>query len=149
MFSVPRPVSPKSALSDFITYFKEPRQHKWLVLILSMAMTGVLIWAFITDAKTNTTMGPTITYVTSIPPDRSDADIIAQQMIDYDKREAALAKKRREFQTVADMSGIDWRKEEAIAAKKRAAFDAEVRAIMKERLRRAKAEQAAKAEAGQ
>src|SRR3546814_12937909 len=50
----PRPVSPKSAMSDLWSYFRENRPHKWPLLGLSVAFTWVIIWAFIVDANTNT-----------------------------------------------------------------------------------------------
>ena len=110
----PRPVSPKSALSDLWGYFLEKRAHKWPLLGLSAALTWLIVWAFIVDANTNTM--PTrnkIIYVQSWDAKRSDAAIILQQKIDLAKREAALQQQQKEMQGVADVFGIDWRAEEA------------------------------------
>lgn len=139
----PRPVSPKSALSDLWSYFRENRPHKWPLLGLSAAMTWLIIWAFIVDANTNTM--PTrnqIIYVQSWDANRSDAAVILQQKMDLAKREAALQKRQREMQGVADVFGIDWRAEEARNTARRKEALKQINAQLDARL--AKAEEAEK-----
>jgi hypothetical protein len=110
----PRPVSPKSALGDFWSYFLEQRSHKWPLLGLSAAMTWVIIWAFVIDGQTNTAPRQNkIIYVQSWDANRSDAAIILQQKMDLAKSEVALRKKQKEMQNIADVFGIDWREDEA------------------------------------
>lgn len=137
----PRPVSPKSALGDLWGYFRQQRPHKWPLLGLSAAMTWVIVWAFVVDANTNTM--PTrnkIIYVQSWDANRSDAAIILQQKIDLAKREAALQKKQKEMQGIADVFGIDWREEEARNTARRKEALKAINAQLDDRL--AKAEQA-------
>ncbi len=139
----PRPVSPKSALSDLWSYFRENRPHKWPLLGLSAAMTWLIIWAFIVDANTNTM--PTrnqIIYVQSWDANRSDAAVILQQKMDLARREAALQKRQREMQGVADVFGIDWRAEEARNTARRKEALKQINAQLDARL--AKAEEAEK-----
>lgn len=50
----PKPVSPKSALGDFWSYFAQPRAHKWPLLGVAISITWVIVWVFILDGKTNT-----------------------------------------------------------------------------------------------
>ncbi|EZP73706.1 hypothetical protein BV96_01150 [Sphingomonas paucimobilis] len=141
----PRPVSPKSALSDLWSYFRENRPHKWPLLGLSAAMTWLIIWAFIVDANTNTM--PTrnqIIYVQSWDANRSDAAVILQQKMDLARREAALQKRQREMQGVADVFGIDWRAEEARNTARRKEALKQINAQLDARL--AKAEEAEEAE---
>jgi len=110
----PRPVSPRSAAGDLWAYLIERRPHKWPLLGVSMALTGLIIWAFIVDANTNTMPRQNkITYFQSWDSTRSDAQIILQQKIDLAERELALRKKQTEMQKVADMFGIDWKKDAA------------------------------------
>lgn len=110
----PKPVSPKSALGDFWTYFAQPRAHKWPILGVAMAITWVIVWAFILDAKTNTAPRQNkIMYFQNWNANRSDAVIIAKQKADLAKGEMLLEKKQKEMQKVADMTGIEWREEEA------------------------------------
>lgn len=110
----PRPVSPRSALSDLWSYFRENRPHKWPLLGLSVAITWVIVWVFVVDANTNTM--PTrnkIIYVQSWDANRSDAAVILQQKIDLAKRELILEKEQKRMQGWADAFGIDWRQDEA------------------------------------
>jgi len=137
----PRPVSPKSALGDLWGYFRQQRPHKWPLLGLSAAITWVIVWTFVVDANTNTM--PTrnkIIYVQSWDANRSDAAIILQQKIDLAKREAALQKKQKEMQGIADVFGIDWREEEARNTARRKEALKAINAQLDDRL--AKAEQA-------
>jgi len=136
----PRPVSPKSALNDLWSYFRENRPHKWPLLGLSAAMTYVIIWAFIVDANTNTM--PTrnkIIYVESWDANRSDAAVILQQKIDLAKREAALQKQQKNMQRVADIVGIDWRTDEARNTARRKEALKQINAQLDARLARAEA----------
>ncbi len=140
----PRPVSPKSALGDLWSYFRENRPHKWPLLGLSAAITYVIIWVFVVDANTNTM--PTrnkIIYIQSWDANRSDAAIILQQKIDLAKSEAALQKRQKQMQGWADAFGIDWRKEEARNTARRKEALKQINADLDKRL--AKAESAEKA----
>jgi hypothetical protein len=146
----PRPVSPKSAMSDLWSYFRENRPHKWPLLGVSVAMTWVIIWAFIVDANTNTM--PTrnqIFYVQSWDANRSDAAIILQQKIDLAKREAAIEKKQKEMQGVADIFGIDWKADEARNTARRKEALKQINAQLDQRLAKAEgAEKSAPAQSG-
>lgn len=135
----PRPVSPKSALGDLWSYFRDHRPHKWPLLGLSVAMTWLIVWAFIIDANTNTM--PTrnkIFYIQSWDTNRSDAAIILQQKMDLAKREAAIEAKQREMQGIADTFGIDWRKDEARNSARRQEALKQINASLDERLAKAK-----------
>lgn len=143
----PRPVSPKSAMSDLWSYFTTNRPHKWPLLGLSVAFTWVIIWAFIVDANTNTM--PTrnkIIYVESWDVNRTDAAIILQQKIDLAKSEAALAKQQKRMQGFADAFGIEWKDEAARNGARRKEALKQINAQLDARL--AKAEVTEKSAAG-
>jgi hypothetical protein len=136
----PRPVSPRSALGDFWSYFRQQRQHKWPLLGLSAALTWVIVWTFVIDANTNTM--PTrnkIIYVESWDANRSDAAIILQQKIDFAKREAALVKQQKKMQGYADAFGIEWRDEEARNTARRKEAVKAIDSLLDERLAKAEA----------
>jgi hypothetical protein len=136
----PRPVSPKSAVGDLWSYFRENRPHKWPILGLSAAITWVIIWAFIVDGNTNTM--PTrnkIIYVKSWDASRSDAAVILQQKMDIAKGEAMLKTKQREMQGLADAFGIDWRTDAARNAVRREKALKEINAELDARLAKAEA----------
>lgn len=136
----PRPVSPKSALSDFWSYFTEQRAHKWPLLGLSVAMTWVVIWAFVIDGQTNIMPRQNkIIYVESWDANRTDAAIILQQKMDLARSEVALRKKQKEMQGLADAFGIDWRADEARNSAKRKEALKYINAQLDDRLAKAEA----------
>lgn len=146
----PRPVSPKSALTDFWGYFSARRAHKWPLLGLSAAITYVIVWAFIVDANTNTM--PTqnqIFYVENWDTHRSDAAIILQQKMDLAKRESIIEKKQQDMQHVADMFGIDWRTDEARNTARRKEAVKQINALLDARLAKAEAGEKPATAAGQ
>lgn len=150
----PRPVSPKSALGDFWNYFTEKRAHKWPILGVAMAITWVIIWAFLLDSKTNTMPRQNkIMYIESWDANRPDAVIIAKQKADLARGEIILAQKQKEMQKVADMVGIEWREEAARNGAKRKEAITEINAMLDKRLAKAEAAETGKpapmAKAGQ
>ncbi|HEX7871773.1 MAG TPA: hypothetical protein VF475_02610 [Sphingobium sp.] len=142
----PRPVSPKNALTDLLDMLTERRRHKWPLLILSITLTAVVIWAFEHDAR-----GPKperqIIYVESWMADRKNSTIIEQQKKDLALYEAALQRKQREFQSLADKFGIEWRKDEARNTAQRTAVLIAVNKQLDERIAAAKKKEAAEATA--
>lgn len=140
----PKPVSPKSALGDFWSYFAQPRAHKWPILGVAMSITWVIVWVFILDGKTNTAPRQNkIMYVQSWDANRPDAVIIAKQKADLAKGEMLLAKKQKEMQHVADMVGIEWRDEAARNHVKREEALKAINAMLDARLAKAEAEEGA------
>jgi hypothetical protein len=105
-------VSPKNALLDFKDMFTGPRPHKWPLLGLAMAVTGIILWGFYHDSKAPK-LPREIIYVESWMADRKDSMILERQKADLAIYEAALEKKQKEFQHVADLVGLEWRKDEA------------------------------------
>jgi len=140
----PRPVSPKSALADLIDMLTGPLPHKWPLLLLSITLTGLILWGFNHDAR-----GPKperqIIYVESWMKDRKDSTIMEQQKRDLGLYEAALEKKQKEFQSVADKFGIEWRADEERNKARRLAVLAAVNKQLDERIAAAKRREAAQA----
>ncbi|HEX7782844.1 MAG TPA: hypothetical protein VF509_08555 [Sphingobium sp.] len=142
----PRPVSPKSAFNDFWAYFTESRAHKWPLLGLSVAVTWVIIWAFVIDGKTNIMPRQNkIIYVESWNANRTDAAIILQQKMDLARGEIALRKKQKEMQGLADSFGIDWRADAARNSAKREEALKYINAQLDARLAKAEAAESGKA----
>jgi hypothetical protein len=147
MAILPRPVSPKSALSDLRDMFAPERPHRWSLLGLSCALTGILLWGFVLDSR-KPPKPREILYVENWMADRKDSDVIRQQIKDLALYEAALEKKQREFQKVADNLGIEWREDEARNAAQRKSVIVAINKRLQERLAKALAEEAGKASAG-
>jgi len=108
----PRPASPRNASGDLWNYLKESRAHKWPLLALSMVFTWLIVWAFLVDSNTNTTPRQNkIIYFESWNTPQSDVEIILEQKRNLALREAALRKKQKEMQRLADKVGIEWRED--------------------------------------
>lgn len=143
----PRPVSPRSAAGDLWSYLTANRAHKWPLLGVSIALTWIIVWAFLVDANTNTMPRQNkITYFQSWNGERADSAIILQQMRDLERREKALQKKQKEMQKLADTFGIEWRKDAERNDKRRAEALAYIRAMLEKRLADARAKEAAGAQ---
>jgi hypothetical protein len=141
MFMIPRPVSPKSLLADLKVLFAGPMPHKWPVLVLSIVLTSVIIWALQHDVR-----GPKserqIIYVESWMADRKDSLILQKQKADLARYEAALQRKQKEFQNVADRFGVEWRADEERNRVQRAGIIAAVNKRLDQRIAAARAREA-------
>ncbi len=140
---MPRPVSPKSAFTDLKDFLVQPRAHKWPLLALSVALTGVIMWAFEYDSL-SLKPGPQLIYVESWMADRKDSTILEEQKADLALYEKALASKQHEFQNVADTFGVEWRAEAARNRAQREAVIAAVNKSLDARIAYAKKQEAAK-----
>ncbi len=127
--------------------FARDRPHRWGLLGVSGAVTFVLLWGFLLDSRTPDPPRE-IFYVESWMSDRKDSDIIRAQKVDLANYEAALAKKQKEYQHVADMVGIEWRKEEAENRARRAAIIALVEKRLDTQLAEALKREAARGRTG-
>lgn len=138
----PRPATPRSAGADLWRYLTEKRSHKWPLLGVSVALTWVIVWAFITDANTNTL--PTrnkIVYFENWQSDRTDVAVILQQKMDLARREEALRRKQKEMQRLADTFGVEWRDEARRNDARRAEALKQINAMLDKRLADALARQ--------
>ena len=138
----PRPSSPRSAGADLWDYLTQKRSHKWPLLGLSVALTWLIVWAFLVDSNTNTM--PTrnkIVYFNNWRSDRSDVAVILQQKIDMARREKALRQKQKEMQRLADTFGIEWREEARRNDARQAEALRQINAMLDKRLAEAMARQ--------
>ena len=71
-------------------------------LTLAVLVTTIILIIFFVDAKINTAPPPRVTYVELYAPTRTDADIVAAQKIDSEKRAAFREEKKRQFQATPE-----------------------------------------------
>ena len=69
-------------------------------------MPIIIVVGFYYDGKTNLSVGEQIVYVENWPATRTDAEIIAQQKIDQEKREKAQAERQRQFKELERRLGM-------------------------------------------
>ena len=75
--------------------------------ILAFLATSIIVIEFVVDAKVGTAPPPPVYEVQLYPPNRTDADIIADQKKDQAKLEAAKKERREEFQKLQKQLGIE------------------------------------------
>lgn len=103
MAILPRPASPRAVLADLRATWAGDRRHKLLFGALAMGITSLWVTLFIIESWWGVMPeGQQITYVQSFAADRSDAEIMKQNVADQKVRDAALARKRAAFRKVDD-----------------------------------------------
>lgn len=95
MSILPRPVSPKVALRDLMTFFRTRKRHQFGFAVLSVMIPFFFIALFYIDQVPMEYRPPKIVYVQKLDPNRTDADIIAQQKIDAKQRDAEEAERQK------------------------------------------------------
>lgn len=144
----PRPVSPRTAFADLRGFFRQDHPYKWFVALCSVLATGLIVYAFVLDARTNILpKEPQIIYFKNWRADRSDVEVLEQLKKDVVIREKALQRKQNEFQGVADAFGIEWRRDAEANEKLRAAENARVLRAIDARIAKAKAQEVARSTA--
>ena len=102
-------LSPFRAVGDLRRFLAQREKYELGFFALSLAITGVVLFAFLRDANDiKTPYRPTIIYVQQWPLSRTDAQIRAQQKIDqYDKEKRAAAVQAQRAQLQAQYKKLD------------------------------------------
>ena len=123
-------ISPKydvaGGFGDLWNELKRPQPYRWPILAASFALTGLVIYPFTQERVYPPPPKPDIVYLTTFAPDRTDAEIIASNVENQERKDArqrlldAQIEKRREmYRALGQATGIDTDKMEAeIAAEK-------------------------------
>jgi len=104
---LPRPVSPRDALSDLAAFLRQRSREQVIGAALALVATGIIVFEFVIDPKTGASPPPQIIYVDSWSANRTDAEIIAQQKKDQAERRAYQAEKQRQFKRLENQLGMD------------------------------------------
>ena len=73
---------------------------------LAILVTAIIVIEFLVDAKVGTAPPPRVVEVQLYAPDRTDADIIADQKKDQAAKEAAQKEQQREYQKLEKKFGM-------------------------------------------
>lgn len=103
----PRPSSPRVAWADLRAFLSRRSREQTIGAVLSLLITAVIIVVFFLDATVNTAPPAEVVYVESYGPERTDADIIADQNERQTQREAALKARQEEYRKLQDQLGIE------------------------------------------
>lgn len=103
----PRPSSPGGALRDLIAFMRHRSREQVIGASLALLVTAVIVIEFLVDPKINTAPPPQVVEVEIYSPNRTDAEIRADQIKDQAAREAAKKEEQRQYQQLAKQLGID------------------------------------------
>jgi hypothetical protein len=104
--SLPRPASPRALWSDLRAFARERSRHQMVAAGLAILMPVVIVIGFYFDAQTNILPGEQIIYVENWPANRTDEEIKAQQKIDQENKEKALAERQRQYKELEKRLGM-------------------------------------------
>ncbi len=77
-----------------------------IAAFFAVAMPIIIVVGFYFDSQTNIMPGEQIVYVENWPSTRTDEEIKAQQKIDQERRDKALAERQRQFKEVERRLGM-------------------------------------------
>jgi hypothetical protein len=103
----PRPSSPSAAFLDLASFIRHREREHVIGAALAFLITAIIVIIFLVDSKIGTTPPPEVIEVELYSPNRTDADIIADQKKDQAAKEAADKKRQREFQKLEKQLGIE------------------------------------------
>lgn len=136
--------NPTPGALDFWNEFRKPTPYRWPVLGLSILLTFGLMYHITSESALVPPAPPKVTYISSFPAGRSDAEIIASNIENQKNQDAVAAlleqgeeRKRELYRTLGRASGMDVDEIEREAAKERAAIEAEENARKADVRRRA------------
>ena len=109
-----RNVSPRGALSDLLKEWRQPTPYRWQILGISVAATFAMMMLFLPENERVPPAKPTVTWITSFAPDRTDQEITESNRENQQRQDAiraeeeARAERRREFyRAIGRASGFD------------------------------------------
>lgn len=126
-----RDVSPGGALGDIVTVFRQAGKHSWRFAFLAALPPLGILAVFVNEEARGLPPPPKITYITSWPSDRSEAEIIRSNIENQkfkDRLAAEQARREAEvreiYKTIGRYSGMDVDAIEKKAQAERAAEEA-------------------------
>lgn len=100
-------------VSDFWDYVRQPRPHRWTSWGLAIAAAILLFWGFGKYLIPYEKPKPQIIYFENWRADRSEAEIRADWIARAKETTRENARRRAEFQKLADMMGVAYDSSEA------------------------------------
>lgn len=134
-----RDVSPRGAVADFATVFRQAGRHRWRIAAVSAACTFAVFSVMWHEEEVGPPLRPKVTYIKSWKANRSDAEIEASNLENEKRKEILAAAEAKRAEEVRDLykalgraSGMDVdaieRKAEAERAEEAAQAAAEKKA---------------------
>lgn len=105
MGALPKPSGPRAVWRDMQAFLSEKHRYRFIGIALAILMPGLTLAGFYVDSRRDPPK-PQMIYVQSWPADRSDAEIIRQNIADQKKLDAYRAERRRQYTKLANDLGI-------------------------------------------
>lgn len=132
-------LSPKynvgGGVADLWNEIRRPQPYRVPILLASCALPGAMLYILAQERSYVTPAPPEVVYITTFAPDRTDAEIIAANKANQERKEARerlereVAERKRElYRTLGEATGIDTAKMEAEIAAERAREQAALQA---------------------
>lgn len=103
----PRPSSPGVALRDLAAFMRQRSREQVIGASLAVLITIIIVIMFIVDASMGTAPPPRVVEVELYSPNRTDAQIVADQKEDQAEREAAQKARQEQFKKLEKQLGIE------------------------------------------
>ncbi|WP_239807370.1 hypothetical protein [Croceicoccus hydrothermalis] len=107
-------INPMGAMRDFRGVWMQENPHRWRFFALAAAVTICIFGTIFGESYRIEPRAPTITYINTFEPGRSDEEIIASNIENQKRKDALRAERaareeeiRQRYETVARVSGID------------------------------------------
>jgi hypothetical protein len=106
--------NPVSGIGSFIDHWKQPTPYRWQILTISVALTFTMMVLFAPKTERAPPEKMQVTWITSWPEGRSEKEIIASNIANQKRKDAAaVVEKQREdfrkdfYRKLARASGMD------------------------------------------
>ena len=103
----PRPSSPGGAFRDLLAFMRQRSREQVIGACLALLVTAIIVIEFAVDSKMGTAPDPQVVDVDLYSPNRTDAQIAADQKKDQAAKEAADKEQQRQMKQLAKQLGID------------------------------------------
>ena len=103
----PKPAGPKAVFADLRAFFARPSREQTIAGALAFLVTSIIVIVFFVDPTINTAPPAEVIYVEIYGPERTDAQIVADQQQRKAARDAAILARQKEFQKLEKQLGIE------------------------------------------
>jgi hypothetical protein len=103
----PRPSTPTAAFRDLAAFMRQRSREQVIGACLALLITAIIVIEFLVDAKIGTAPPPQVVEVELYSPNRTDADIAADQKKDQANKEAQQKARQEQFKKLEKQFHID------------------------------------------
>lgn len=125
---LPSRFNPTGGIADFWNEIRRPHPYRWPILFVSILPAALMIWWGVNSTQYGEPERPTIEYITTLDPARSEAEIQAEIRANQEIKDLRAAEeeriaeeKRRIYKELGRASGLDVEEIERKAKAERAA----------------------------